>query len=142
MPDYIPPTTTPHHHYARLPPTTTSQHHYARLPPTTTPQHHYARLPPTTTQDYHKLSNVHKYTVTLSTTHRNTLLVGGDKVSCGNCSGGIIRAFHIKCELHRALRTKVWTLTILQAQHRSMNHEYTVDMDILLSRRDDQQCHH
>ena len=117
-------TTTGHH--ATVPPC-----HHARLPPATTPQHHHASLPPATTPQCQTTTNHHTtgpqtvqrtsmYTI-FSATHRNTLLVGGDQVSGGNCSGGIICALHIKCELHRALGTKVWTLTILQEQHRAMN---------------------
>ena len=51
-------------------------------------------------------------------THRNTLLVGGDKVSGSDCSGGIVSALHIKSELYGTLRTEVWTLTVLQGKHR------------------------
>ena len=137
----MPPCQTTTSHHARLPPATTPQHHHARLPPATTPDYrqpprqttasHHARLPPATTPQSQTTTNHHTtgpqtvqrtstYTI-LSATHRNTLLVGGDQVSGGNCSGGIVCALHIKCELHRALGTKVWTLTILQEQHRAMN---------------------
>ena len=125
--------TAPQCHHARLPPITIPQHHHATMPPChharyhqpprqTTSNNHATAPPCQTTTNHHtkgpqtvQLTSTSTYRILIAT-HRNTLLVGGDQVSGGNCSGGIVCALHIKCELHRALGTKVWTLTILQEQ--------------------------